>query len=210
MKIKQKLQDDIKLFLNGAHNKLDYQSFTENIFKDFTSTPKSSPLWKLLGWLANETDFYTAPASTRYHGSQEFGLVKHSLAVLHNSIALSDVMLPGAPNLHYMIIAALFHDLCKVNMYEISMRNVKNKITGKWEAEPYYTVREDYLAQGHGIESMLRINKFVALPEEWNYAVRFHMGAYDVTDTDAKSMQKAMSKFREVLLLQTADMMDAN
>ena len=37
---------------------------------------------KLLDYLRTGTDFFTAPASTRYHGAHEGGLLEHSLTVM--------------------------------------------------------------------------------------------------------------------------------
>jgi hypothetical protein len=91
-------------------------------------------------------------------------------------------------------------------MYETKARNVKNNKTGNWDVEPFYSVRKDYLAFGHGIESMLRINKWLQMPVCWNHAIRWHMGAYDVTQMDKLSLDKAITLYKEVLFLQTADM----
>jgi hypothetical protein len=71
---------------------------------------------------------------------------------------------------------------------------------------PYYSIRSDYLSYGHGIESMLRINEYIKMPDSWNHAVRWHMGAYDISPMDKYALEKALAKYKEVLLLQTADM----
>jgi hypothetical protein len=92
-------------------------------------------------------------------------------------------------------------------MYETKTRNSKNEVTGIWEKVPYYKVKDDYLSYGHGIESMLRLNKFITMPEPWNQAIRWHMGAYDMSQTDKFSLEKSLSAYREVLFLQTADML---
>jgi hypothetical protein len=92
-------------------------------------------------------------------------------------------------------------------MYETKMRNSKNEETGVWEKVPFYKVKEDYLSCGHGIESMLRLNKFILMPDAWNHAIRWHMGAYDMSQLDKLALDKSLSTYREVLFLQTADMM---
>jgi hypothetical protein len=91
-------------------------------------------------------------------------------------------------------------------MYEKKTRNVKNEKTGVWEHVPCYAVRADYLSFGHGIESMLRITKFMKLPQAWLHAIRWHMGAYDISGSDDISYKKALARYKEVLLLHTADM----
>jgi hypothetical protein len=53
---------------------------------------------------------------------------------------------------------------------------------------------------------MLRINEYIKMPYSWNQAVRWHMGAYDISPMDKYALEKALAKYKEVLLLQTADM----
>jgi hypothetical protein len=161
----------------------------------------------LLNYLENETDFYIAPASTKFHSNEENGLIKHSLLVVANGIKLASVMLIGEVDMYFLVISCLLHDFCKVNMYESKLRNNKNDATGEWEKVPYYKVKDDYLSYGHGIESMLRLNKYISMPEAWNHAIRWHMGAYDITQMDKFQLEKSFLTYREVLFLQTADML---
>jgi hypothetical protein len=128
------------------------------------------------------------------------------LLVTANGIKLAPVTLGGEVDMYYLITSCLFHDLCKVNMYEVKMRNVKNEETGNWEKMPYYSIRKDYIAFGHGVESMLRLNNYIPMPDSWNHAVRWHMGAYDITQMDKYSLEKALALYKEVLFLQSADM----
>ncbi|GMO41869.1 MAG: hypothetical protein Ta2B_21930 [Termitinemataceae bacterium] len=194
-------------FLDANKNSGDFKKFVRDIYKNILINDMDSPIWKLLDYLETKTDFYSAPASTHYHGSHPCGLIEHSLLTLSWCIKLSSVMLKTDPDSFALVTASLFHDLCKVNMYEEKKRNVKDEKTGKWESVPCYKTRENYLAMGHGIESVLRINEFVKLPSAWQYAIRFHMGAYDVSSSDGYSLNNALHKYREVLLLQTADIM---
>jgi len=199
--------EELEDFLSERKTPCEYRTFVEGVFKDKLKIVPLDPVWNLLSYLKKESDYYTAPASTRYHGAEEGGLVRHSISVFAYSVKLAPVMLKKKYDFYYLAIAALFHDLCKVNMYETKSRNVKNEKTGKWESIPCYAVRSDYLALGHGIESCRRIGRFLTLPAAWEHAVRWHMGAYDLTEQDSYSMRKALSVFREVLLLQTADML---
>jgi hypothetical protein len=176
------------------------------MFADTLRAPATDTVWNLLDYLEGETDFYLAPASTRYHGAEPQGLIRHSLLVLANGIELAPLMLKDGADRYYLTVSCLFHDLCKVNMYETKLRNVKDDKTGEWRKEAFYTVRQDYISFGHGIESLLRISKFITLPEPWKHAVRWHMGAYDISQTDKFALEKAQAKYREVLFLQTADM----
>ena len=71
-------------------------------------------------------------------------------------------------------------------------------------------MKDNYLSYGHGIESMIRLNEHIKMPESWNHAIRWHMGAYDITQTDKFSLEKALAAYKEVLLMQTADMLALN
>jgi hypothetical protein len=197
---------EIKQFISSPKTPEEYAAFVAYIFKDILKTKRTDPVWKLLTHLEKKTDFYTAPASTRFHSNEPGGLIRHSLLVAANGIKIAPVMLTGEVDMYYLVISCIFHDLCKVNMYEAKMRNVKNEETGNWEKTPYYSVRKDYIAFGHGIESMLRLNIFFSLPDSWNHAIRWHMGAYDLAPMDKPSLDKALAKYREVLFLQAADM----
>lgn len=122
-----------------------------------------------------KTDFYTAPASTRFHDSEEGGLVAHSLRVF--DFLYGELMDNENFNHESIAIVSLFHDLCKIGYYKIDYRNVKNEF-GKWDRVPYYTV-EDKLPYGHGEKSVDMLRDFMKLTEEEKFAIRFHMGSYE-------------------------------
>ncbi|MDR0400511.1 MAG: HD domain-containing protein [Treponema sp.] len=201
------LSREIRDFIFPPKKAREYEDFVRNIFESALHIPRGDKIWNLLAYLEDETDFYTAPASTRYHGAEPGGLVRHSLLVLANGIDLAPAMLREGADGYCLTAACLFHDLCKVNMYETKLRNVKDEKTGEWKKEPFYTVRQDYISFGHGIESLLRISRFISLGEAWQHAIRWHMGAYDASQMDKLAMEKALAVYREVLFLQTADML---
>ena len=199
--------DDIRLFIEQPHDTNDYNKFINSVFSEVLCRKQDDPVWKLLTYLEKESDFFSCPASTKFHSNEEYGLVRHSLLVLANGLKLAPVMLFGDVDMYYLTLACLFHDFCKVNMYDVKLRNVKNEETGAWEKAPYYKVKDSYLSYGHGVESMLRLNVFVPMPEPWNQAVRWHMGAYDISPLDKYALDNALGTFREVLFLHTADML---
>lgn len=130
---------------------------------------------ELLEWL-EKTDFYTAPASTKYHGNFESGLLKHSLAVydrLVNNSELRNI------NIETLTIVSLFHDLCKVNFYKTDYKNAKNE-NGVWEKVPYYVIDEKF-PFGHGEKSAYILSQFLKLSTQECLAVRWHMGGFDDT-----------------------------
>jgi len=196
----------LKQYISEKHCADDYADFVNYIFKNILDCTSGDPVWQLLKFLETESDFYTAPASTRFHSNEEHGLVRHSLLVVANGVNLVPVMFSEGVDMYYLVISCLLHDFCKVNMYEVSIRNSKNDQTGVWEKVPYYKVKDDYLSYGHGIESMLRIDKYITMPEAWRHAVRWHMGAYDMSPMDKIALGKSLSSYKEVLFLQTADM----
>lgn len=131
----------------------------------------------LLKWL-EKSDFFTAPASTRYHGSFEGGLVEHSVNVYHClKDYLSRERAKTVYNMDYseetFAVAALLHDICKTNFYSVSTRNKKED--GKWVEVPFYTI-DDKMPYGHGEKSVFMIQFFMRLEMDEAFAIRFHMG----------------------------------
>ena len=157
-----------------------------------------------------KSDFYTAPASTRFHGSYEGGLLEHSLNVykrLQEKMTTDPIWIQVAEKKGYTrenyIVSALFHDICKTYYYAIELRN--KKIDGKWEQVPCYTV-EDKIPLGHGSKSVFMIEEYMKLKPCERYAVRWHMGAYDVTSGEQYTLGEAMELHPLVLALHEADM----
>ncbi len=163
---------------------------------------------KLLDYLEHKSDFFTAPASARYHGAYEGGLCEHSLNVYH---CLADYLrrervqeLYGVEYpMESVAIAALFHDLCKIGCYRQGTRNVKDDATGKWEKVPTYTF-DDPLPYGHGEKSVYIVNGFLRLSREEAMAIRWHMG-FSGTE-DKRLVGQAFQKYPLAFALATADM----
>lgn len=159
-----------------------------------------------------KSDFFEAPASTIYHGSYTGGLVEHSLNVYTMlqwcvaNLQDSDFELPKISE-ESVIIVALLHDLCKVNCYRESTRNVKNEQTGKWEKVPCYK-REPLLPMGHGGKSVFIIQQFIKLTPEEAQAIYWHMGAYDTSPYNTlNELGKSYEMNLLAFLLNQADMM---
>ena len=122
-----------------------------------------------------KTDFYKAPASTRYHGNYEGGLLEHSLKVyeiLKEKVKTCTIDINATEDT--LILVALLHDICKANYYKVDYRNAKNE-RGEWEKVPYYTV-DDTIPYGHGEKSVMMITEYVKLTSEEKYCIRWHMG----------------------------------
>ena len=158
-----------------------------------------------------KSDFYTAPASTKFHGSYEGGLLEHSLNVynrLHEKMTTDPIWIQVAEKKGYTeenyIISALLHDLCKTYYYTTEMRNKKDE-NGKWIQVPFYTV-EDKIPLGHGVKSVFMIEEYIKLKPCERYSVRWHMGMYDITHTESYTLGNAMELHPLVLALHEADM----
>lgn len=134
---------------------------------------------ELLQWL-DQTDFYTAPASSRYHGSYEGGLLEHSLNVYDELVRLLNTYsgMIGNIDSDSVAISALLHDLCKANMYIKEKRNRKNEF-GQWESYDAYTIKEDFCFGGHGSKSVYIASRFIRLSPDEATAINCHMGAWD-------------------------------
>ena len=158
---------------------------------------------RLLEWLQT-TDFFTAPASTRYHCACPSGLVQHSVNVYE--VMMEKHFDPETDSAESFALCALLHDVCKAQFYKISTRNVKNKKTGQWEKVPYYTI-EDAFPYGHGEKSVFLIERFVRLKPAEATAIRWHMGGFDDAARGGNfSISVAYDKYPIAVKLHLADL----
>ncbi len=151
-----------------------------------------------------KSDFYKAPASTRFHGSYEGGLLEHSMKVyeiLKHKVKNSVLDLNVSDDT--LIIIALLHDICKANFYKVDYRNAKNE-RGEWEKVPYYTV-DDTIPYGHGEKSVMMITEYMKLTVEEKYCIRWHMGFTEPKEV-YNTLGQAFKKFPLALILHEADL----
>ena len=146
----------------------------------FSNNIKREGSEKLLEWLLN-TDFFIAPASTKFHNAFEGGLCEHSINVYKRLLKLWNDEQTNIPELkthtpESIAICGLLHDLCKTNLYAVEFRNVKKD--GAWIQTPYYTVK-DNLPYGHGEKSVYIISGFMRLTRDEAMAINWHMGGFD-------------------------------
>jgi len=172
---------------------------------------------KLLEYIRG-SDFYRAPASTKYHLACPGGLLQHSLNVLdalrgllqwnnvekhweyHTACKIVDIIPDDG-----VIMMALLHDICKTHFYSTSTRNQKNERTGQWEKVPFYTVN-DMMPLGHGAKSAMIVKQYTTLTSQEMYAIWHHMGMTGNYENDI-AVGKSIEMYPAVLALQTADMM---
>lgn len=157
--------------------------------------------------LSKSSDFFTAPASARFHGSYPGGLVEHSLNVYE---CLVDYLSRPRTSERYRMefssetvaVVALLHDVCKINCYQPGTRNVKDE-QGVWHSVPSYTY-DDKLPYGHGEKSVYIINGYMRLSREEAFAVRYHMGFSGIEDKN--SIGAAFEMYPLAFALSVADM----
>lgn len=152
---------------------LNVPSSKERFIEAYTTAISRQGSKELLDWML-KTDFFTAPASSKFHSAYEGGLCDHSLNVYN---AMIDRYNDGKPDESFAIVA-LLHDLCKAQFYKLASRNVKNETTGAWEKVPFYTI-DDKFPFGHGEKSVFLIERFMRLKVEEAIAIRWHMGGFD-------------------------------
>ncbi|WP_027627851.1 HD domain-containing protein [Ruminiclostridium cellobioparum] len=184
---------------------MDYRERFLEIYNTYIHREGSDKLLEYL--LSKSSDFFTAPASTRFHGAYEGGLVEHSLNVYE---CLKDYLARERVHSVYRLdydeesiaIVGLLHDLCKINCYKAGTRNVKDE-NGIWQSVPTYEY-DDRLPYGHGEKSVYIITGFMKLTREEAFAIRYHMGFSGVEDK--RNVGDAFEQFPLAFALNTADM----
>ena len=151
-----------------------------------------------------KSDFFKAPASTRFHGDYEGGLVEHSMKVyeiLKHKVEtnIEKIEIPEES----IILIGLLHDICKTNYYKTDYRNAKNSF-GEWEKVPFYTV-EDCIPYGHGEKSVMMLSEYIKLTPEELYTIRWHMGFTEPKELYS-TISVAYKKYPLALLLHEADL----
>ena len=172
----------------------------EEFIKIYTDNITRRGSAELLEWI-RKTDFFDAPASTKFHCACEHGLVMHSVSVFNT--LMEKHFDEETDSLESFAICALLHDLCKAQFYKVSTRNVKNDETGQWEKVPYYTV-EDSFPYGHGEKSVFLIERFMRLKLEEAMAIRWHMGGFD--ESAGFAISQAYNRYPLAVKLHLADL----
>lgn len=162
---------------------------------------------ELLNWLEG-TDFYSAPASTRFHGSYPGGLVYHTLNVVYELRELVRFYDIKDISNESIVIVALAHDFCKINIYQETMVNVppQRSKSGKWEQQLGYK-KNEILKLGHGAKSLSILQNFIKLEDYEKEAIFWHMGAYDTgTLSSIHDLYDVFKENKLAFLLHMADM----
>jgi len=140
---------------------------TEQEIMKLLKMVKRRGMGKLIKFL-EDNDYFTAPASTKFHGNFEGGLAEHSLRV-YEALYHLDVWLKTKLELETMIICGLLHDVCKLGIYKKELKEDKSL---QW-------VRNDPFPVGHSEKSITILQEFIKLTPQEIVLIRWHMGAYD-------------------------------
>lgn len=188
--------------------KMDLEEVKQEFLEIYYDNIERDGAEELLNYL-EKTDFFTAPASSRFHSNFEGGLCQHSINVYKRLLSL--VQNEYGENWQKVIspesvaIMGLLHDVCKVNNYVVEMRNVK--VDGEWVQKPYYKV-EDALPYGHGEKSVYMISGFMKLTREEAMAINWHMGAFDErAKTNSSILKNVFKLYPNAFLLHLSDYM---
>lgn len=149
--------------------------------------------------------FFTAPASTKYHGNYEGGLLEHSYMVTKFLLTLTQDNHLIWHKSRSPYIVGMFHDLCKIDQYchpasDLVVDGMLLPDPSKWEYNP------DTLLKGHGDKSVMLLSQFYTLTEEEIMCIRYHMGAF--TDkSEWNDYTRAVRNYPNVLWTHQADML---
>lgn len=158
-----------------------------------------------LSTFLQESDFFVAPASARNHNSYKGGLVEHSIKVYQSLDQLSKLNLCAIPE-ESRLIVSLLHDICKVNFYKETTRNVKKE--GVWMQEPYYSIEDSY-PLGHGEKSVIILQRFINLTQDEIMAIRWHMMGFDDSARGyggSLALREAANRYPLITLLHIVDL----
>ena len=174
----------------------------EDFIRLYTQYIKRPGSEDLLKWL-EESDFFTAPASTRFHGNYEGGLCEHSVNVWEELVRLLKAYPEVKVSAESAAIVSLLHDLCKIGCYKQELRN--QKVGGVWVQRPIYVFQEDFCYGGHGSKSVYLAQKYMDLTEAEAVAINCHMGPWDRSPGDY-SLGNAFEQTPLAMLVHMADM----
>ena len=186
---------------------INVEETKKEFIKIYNENIKREGADKLLDYLLNMSDFFSAPASGRHHSSFESGLALHSVNAYNrfkkNIIAEYGDDYANIISDESIAIIALLHDLCKVNTYTVDYRN--QKVDGQWIQVPYYAYNNS-LPYGHGEKSVYIICGFMKLTREEAMAINWHMGGFDPRNTATTDMCEAFKRFPTAVLFHVSDL----
>lgn len=177
-------------------------------FIELLRSTKRDGIENLINYLETKSDFFTAPASTKFHNNFPGGLLSHTMNVYKNFKGLLE--LKGVElEEDSIIISALCHDVCKSNYYIQEERN--RKVDGKWESYPYWsTVKSHAVPLPHSARSVRIIRSFISLKFVEELIIYYHMGPFGGEDYEYRNLlQDVNNRYPATLLFYTADLISS-
>lgn len=187
--------------LTKAKEAQDRQEMQDKIIERLRSI-KRDGIDELINYLLERTDYFIAPASTKFHSNFDGGLAFHSNNVVELMLQKNKQYNLGLSN-DTIYLTGYLHDLCKCNLYEKTMRLKKDEMTGKWIGYASYEINET-VPLGHGEKSVILLQQFVKLTLEECLMIRWHMGAY-VPKDEYRDYNKAIEMYKSVLAFSNSD-----
>lgn len=196
-----------KIGVDGAPEAAETRTLVETALK----TIERDGVDKLIRYLQTG-DFYTAPASTRFHGNYAGALAEHSLNVAALLLQKNEQYKLGLSDAT-CLLCGICHDLCKVNFYTVDYKNQKvyapdgSKSDAKgrfdWQTVPVYVV-DDGFPVGHGEKSVIMLQNFMRLTQEEILLIRWHMGPF--ANKNDYDFSNAVDFLPAIAAMFTADM----
>ena len=144
--------------------KLMSQEDKISLFTKLLSDTKRTGISNVIHVLDN-TDFYVAPSSTRFHGNYAGGLLDHSLlvyALCENMFTVISKLKPGILSSiehESIVISSLLHDVCKCGLYRQEVKRRLNPDNNQWESYVGYNIN-DRFPIGHGDKSVIMLQEW--------------------------------------------------
>lgn len=124
----------------------------------------------LISFLETDTDWLTAPASTKYHNSFKGGLLCHSISVTEIAYKTSDVFAPDIDK-ESILLTGLLHDCGKCGQYIMKEPTEKQKQYGYPGSIVY---NNDIVWMEHEARSIKLITAFMPLTDYEFAAILYH------------------------------------
>lgn len=138
--------------------------------EDFSDSRKEG-LRNLFTYLEEETEWMTAPCSTRYHCSYKGGLLEHSVNVASLALKMQRVLMPKY-SAASVVMVAILHDCgkhCQYYQQEPTPKQVQYGYEGSWRT------RLDIPYMGHEDRSAWLVTQYIPdITEEEFSAIVLH------------------------------------
>ncbi len=182
---------------------------SKQAYIELLRSTKREGIENLISYLETKTDFFTAPASTRFHNNFDGGLLLHSLNVYNNFKKLLEIRPDVQVDEENIIIAALCHDLCKANYYTKEERN--RKVDGRWETyEVYSSIKSPSIPYPHAVRSIRFLRSFISIKHVEELMIYYHMGPFGGEDYEYKNLlQDVNERYPATLIMYMADLMSS-